>query len=106
MQTKAVIFFNDSDELSVLDRKGRIEPLQASPFAKQLDVCLVYLDEVHIRGTDLRLPKDYRAVTLGANLTKDRLVLVLISPRTTTGCCIVTSVCESYWPDGHIVPLR
>ena len=74
-QTKAVIFFNDRDELLVVDRKGRIELLQTSPFATMLDVCLVYLDEAHTRGTDLRLPKFYRAaVTLGANLTKDRLV--------------------------------
>jgi hypothetical protein len=74
-RTQAVVFFNDSDELSVLDHKGRIEPLQTSSFAKQLDVCLVFLDEAHTRGTDLRLPEYYRAaVTLGANLTKDRLV--------------------------------
>ncbi|KAK1807511.1 hypothetical protein LTR12_018145 [Friedmanniomyces endolithicus] len=40
----------------------------------QLDVCLVFLDESHTRGTDLRLPETYRAaVTLGAGLTKDRL---------------------------------
>lgn len=74
-KTKVAVFFDDSDELSVLDRKGRIELLQTSPFAKQLDFCLIFLDEAHTRGTDLRLPKDYRAaVTLGANLTKDRLV--------------------------------
>jgi Protein of unknown function (DUF3638)/Protein of unknown function (DUF3645) len=74
-RTQAVVFFNDSDELSVLDHKGHIEPLQTSSFAKQLDVCLVFLDEAHTRGTDLRLPEYYRAaVTLGANLTKDRLV--------------------------------
>jgi len=72
---KAVIYFNEFEDISVLDRNGRVEPLQISPFSKQLDVCLVYLDEAHTRGTDLRLPRDYRAaVTLGANLTKDRLV--------------------------------
>ncbi len=72
---QAVVFFNDSDELSVLDRKGNIEPLQISSFAKQLDVCIIFLDEAHTRGTDLRLPPHYRAaVTLGPNLTKDRLV--------------------------------
>ena len=74
-RTQAVVFFSDRDELSVLDRKGNIEPLQISSFAKQLDVCLVFLDEAHTRGTDLQLPADYRAaVTLGPNLTKDRLV--------------------------------
>jgi hypothetical protein len=73
--TQAVIFFNDSDEIMVLDRSGKVEELQTSPFADQLDQCLVFLDEAHTRGTDLRLPTNYRAaVTLGANLTKDRLV--------------------------------
>jgi len=70
---QAVVFFAD-EELSVLDRAGRIEPLQTSPYAKQLDVCLVYLDEAHTRGTDLKLPRDYRAaVTLGQGLVKDKL---------------------------------
>lgn len=74
-QTKDGIFFSQSDELLVLDRKGQIEPLQTSPFAKQLDACLVFLDQAHTRGTDLKLPTNYcAAVTLGANLTKDRLV--------------------------------
>ncbi|KAJ8128034.1 hypothetical protein O1611_g5602 [Lasiodiplodia mahajangana] len=74
-ETEAVVFFGANDELSVLDRKGRIEPLQVSPYINQLDHCLVFLDEAHTRGTDLKLPRHYRAaVTLGANLTKDRLV--------------------------------
>ena len=73
-RTEAVVFFNN-DELSVLDVSGRIETFQTSPFAKQLDRCLVYLDEAHTRGTDLKLPRNYRAaVTLGSGLTKDRLV--------------------------------
>ena len=72
---QAVVFFNEKDEMSVLDRKGRVELLQTSSFADRLDACLVFLDEAHTRGTDLKLPQLYRAaVTLGANLTKDRLV--------------------------------
>jgi hypothetical protein len=74
-KVRAAVFCNDEDELTVLDRHGRIESLQTSPFSKQLDVCVVFLDEAHTRGIDLRLPQTYRAaVTLGANLTKDRLV--------------------------------
>lgn len=73
--THAAIFFNDLDEIVVLDRSGKVEELQTSPFADQLDQCLVFLDEAHTRGTDLKLPVNYQAaVTLGANLTKDRLV--------------------------------
>ncbi|RMZ73552.1 very large low complexity [Pyrenophora seminiperda CCB06] len=70
---QAVVFFAD-EELSVMDRAGRTEPLQTSPFAQQLDVCVVYLDEAHTRGTDLKLPRNYRAaVTLGQSLVKDKL---------------------------------
>ncbi|KAE8139417.1 hypothetical protein BDV38DRAFT_291452 [Aspergillus pseudotamarii] len=72
---QAVILCDDNDELCVMDRKGPIESLQTSPFVKQLDVCYVFLAEAHTRGIDLKLPEHYRAaVTLGANLTKDRLV--------------------------------
>lgn len=70
---EAVVYFED-ERLSILDRTDRVESFQTSPYAKQLDVCIVYLDESHTRGTDLKLPRNYRAVvTLGAQLTKDRL---------------------------------
>jgi hypothetical protein len=71
---QAVIFFDHCNEICVLNRDGTTEPLLISPFAKQMDQCLVYLDKVHTRGTDLRMPANYRAiVTLGPGLTKDRL---------------------------------
>lgn len=74
-ESKASVYFNEEDELTVITRDGHPEPLMVSAFAKQMDECLVYLDEVHTRGTDLKLPKETRAaVTLGPNLTKDRLV--------------------------------
>ncbi|KXH26599.1 hypothetical protein CSIM01_02900 [Colletotrichum simmondsii] len=80
--TQAVIFCDDHDNICAVDRKGRVESLQTSPFATQTDVCLVFLDEAHTRGTDLKLPAGYRAaVTLGANLTKDRLVQACMRMR-------------------------
>ncbi|CZR47791.1 uncharacterized protein FPRO_13458 [Fusarium proliferatum ET1] len=80
--TQAVVFFNDSDEIVVMDRSDKIEDFQTSPFSQQLDLCLVFLDEAHTRGTDLKLPADYRAVvTLGAGLTKDRLVQACMRMR-------------------------
>ncbi|RYO29176.1 hypothetical protein AA0111_g6158 [Alternaria arborescens] len=71
---EAVLYFED-EELSVLDRTGKIESFQTSPYAKMLDSCVVYLDESHTRGTDIAgLPRHYRAaLTLGSQLTKDRL---------------------------------
>ena len=86
-EAQAVIFFNDENDLSVLDHGGNVESLMMSPFAKQMDQCLVYLDEAHTRGTDLKLPSNYRAaVTLGPDLTKDRLVQGMSVPLIVFPC--------------------
>jgi hypothetical protein len=78
----AAIFVNDSDELSVVDRDGRVDVLRSSSFLTRLDTCLIFLDEAHTRGIDLVLPTTYRAaVTLGAGLTKDRLVQACMRMR-------------------------
>lgn len=72
---QAAIYFDDDEEMVVLDLGGSVESFWTSPYADQLDNCLIFLDEAHTRGTDLKLPEYYRAaVTLGPNLTKDRLV--------------------------------
>ena len=71
----AAIFFNDSDHLTVATQDGTIEPFISSPFNRQLESCVVYLDDAHTRGTDLKFPRGMRAaVTLGQKVTKDRLV--------------------------------
>ncbi|KAF2010911.1 hypothetical protein BU24DRAFT_436272 [Aaosphaeria arxii CBS 175.79] len=76
------VFLNDQDEIMVLDKGGTVEELQTSPYADQLDPCLVYLDEAHTRGIDLRLPAHYQAaVTPGANVTKDRLTQACMRMR-------------------------
>lgn len=87
--TQAVIFFDEEDVISVLDRSGHSEPFQTSHFARQTEKCLVFLDEAHTRGTDLKLPQDYRAaVTLGAKLTKDRLLQGMNSDRNPSLRCL------------------
>ncbi|KAH9164496.1 hypothetical protein EDB89DRAFT_2077996 [Lactarius sanguifluus] len=74
-QISAAIFFNELDHLTVLTRDEIIEPFTSSPFNRQLDKCIVYLDDAHTRGTDLKLPRGTRAaVTLGPKVTKDRLL--------------------------------
>lgn len=71
----AAIFFGENDEPVVLTRDNIIEPFMSSPFNQQLEACLVYLDDAHTRGTDLKLPRESRAaVTLGPKVTKDRLL--------------------------------
>ncbi|KKY29699.1 hypothetical protein UCDDA912_g10372 [Diaporthe ampelina] len=79
---EAAVFVNDDDDLCVIDREDRVELLRASSFFSRLDSCLIFLDEAHTRGIDLRLPSHYRAaVTLGAGLTKDRLVQACMRMR-------------------------
>jgi hypothetical protein len=70
----AVVFFDEGGNMSVLTRDGSTVPFLDSPYANTLERCLVYLDDVHTRGTDLRLPKSQAVVTLGPRLTKDKLV--------------------------------
>ena len=72
---EAAVFFNTNDELTVLMRDGSMEPFVASPYRQSMQKCIVYLDDAHTRGTDLKLPRSSRAaVTLGPKVTKDRLV--------------------------------
>ena len=74
-QVQGIVFVNSYDEVVVLDRNGRVEALQTSPFLRQMEACFVFLDEAHTRGIDLKLPLGYRAaVTLGPAITKDELV--------------------------------
>ncbi|KAF9252833.1 hypothetical protein LCP9604111_359 [Penicillium roqueforti] len=72
---EAAIFFDQSDETMVIDREGHVETLFSSSFRQRMGACLVFLDQHHSRGVDLKLPLATRAaVTLGPRLTKDRLV--------------------------------
>ncbi|KAI6118443.1 hypothetical protein F5141DRAFT_999967 [Pisolithus sp. B1] len=70
----AGIYFNDKDELTVLSREGTTQSFLDSSYASRLDECIIYLDDAHTRGTDIRFPIGFRAaVTLGPKVTKDRL---------------------------------
>ncbi|KAG1816832.1 uncharacterized protein BJ212DRAFT_1299559 [Suillus subaureus] len=72
---QVAIYFNKHDELVVHTRDHVIEPFLASSFAQQLDQCVLYLDDEHTRGIDVKLPQGFHtAVTLGPKVTKDHLV--------------------------------
>ncbi|KAG8361093.1 hypothetical protein FVEN_g899 [Fusarium venenatum] len=71
----AVYFGNDSRLMVHARFQKQPVPLLASPFADNLKDCVVYIDEAHTRGTDLKLPVDAKgAVTLGLGQTKDQTV--------------------------------
>lgn len=48
---KAAVYLGVDHRLMVLYGKGLAVPLVASPFAENLDGCLVYIDESRCRGT-------------------------------------------------------
>jgi hypothetical protein len=73
-QAKGAIYFGGDNRAWVQYRGGKeVVPLLATPFAEKLDECLVYIDEAHTRGIDLKLPQKARgALTLAAlGQTKD-----------------------------------
>jgi hypothetical protein len=72
---EAAVFFGADGVIRVLYRDGKQQPLTASPFLNNLGACLVYLDEAHTRGVDLKMPADtVAALTIGMMQTKDHTV--------------------------------
>lgn len=71
----AALYFDSNNKPWVISKVGRETPLLASPYADDLTKCLVYLDEAHTRGTDLKLPLEARgALTVGQGQSKDHTV--------------------------------
>lgn len=74
-EAPAAIYFDEANKPYVLYRNGHKIPLLASPYADDSGECLVYLDEAHTRGTDLKIPGNaIGALTLGLGQTKDHTV--------------------------------
>jgi hypothetical protein len=76
-KAQAAVYFGSNDNRAWVQYRGGKEPvpLLATPFADNLEHCLVYLDEAHTRGTDLKLPRTAcGAVTLALGQTKDHTV--------------------------------
>ncbi|KAK0705703.1 hypothetical protein B0H67DRAFT_497801 [Lasiosphaeris hirsuta] len=79
---RAATFFNAAEDLCVVERDGTTELFLTSSYATNTAACIVFLDQAHTRGTDLRLPNHYRAaVALGPGLTKDKLAQACMRMR-------------------------
>lgn len=77
---RAAIYFDDDNQILVLDRDGKDTPLAKSPL--QPAHGFTYLDDKHTRGTDLRFAPDaVGAVTICKKTTKDRLVQACMRMR-------------------------
>ncbi|KAF2219103.1 hypothetical protein BDZ85DRAFT_243893 [Elsinoe ampelina] len=73
---KAAVYFGRDHRIWVKYRgKTADVPLLATPFAEDLSECVVYLDESHTRGVDLKFPPSAKgALTLALGQTKDHTV--------------------------------
>ena len=56
---KAAVFFG-ADHRAMVRYRGKKQsvPLLATSYVDNLDKCLVYFDEAHTRGVDLKLPQN------------------------------------------------
>ncbi|KAI0600730.1 hypothetical protein F4775DRAFT_48634 [Biscogniauxia sp. FL1348] len=76
-EASAAIYYKNDNRAWVTFRSSTKDdvPLIATPYADDLSDCLVYLDEAHTRGVDLKLPAYARgALTLALKQTKDYTV--------------------------------
>lgn len=78
----AAVYFSAHDVLMTIDQNGVIVEFDNSVYHDNLDRCLVYLDAMHTRGTDLKFPIDIKAcVTLSADITRDETVQACMRMR-------------------------
>lgn len=77
----AAVYF-DSNILQTIERNGVVAAYDCSVYRDNLSRCLVYLDDVHTRGTDLKFHSGCRAaVTLCGNITRDKTVQACMRMR-------------------------
>ena len=80
-QIDYAVYF-ESNSIFVCNRQNHHHAFLTSPASERLDRCVIYLDEIHTRGTDFKFPDGFRAaLTLGNGLTKDRLVQAAMRMR-------------------------
>jgi hypothetical protein len=75
-EPQAAVFFGADNQAWVRYRGTKDPvPLLATPFVDNMHKCLIYIDESHTRGIDLKLPQEARgALTLALGQTKDHTV--------------------------------
>ncbi|EGG19504.1 hypothetical protein DFA_00082 [Cavenderia fasciculata] len=74
--------FFENDKLTTIDREGKKFIFSQSPLSDRLDRVLVYLDDYHTRGVDIKLPINSNAiVTVGNKITKEKLLQACMRMR-------------------------
>lgn len=78
----AAVYFDETDTLQTIDRNAIVTEFDYSIYREDLSNCVVFLDDVHTRGTDLKFPPDWMAcVTLSGDITRDKTVQACMRMR-------------------------
>jgi hypothetical protein len=78
---EAAAFF-EGDSIFIVTQAGMLVPFGASPYCDDMAKCLLYLDDIHTRGSDFLLPLDTRAIlTLGKGMPKDKFLQACMRMR-------------------------
>lgn len=81
-QFDAALYFDSDDVRQTIDSNGIVTAYDCSVYRDNLSRCLVYLDEVHTRGTDLKFPLEWKAfVTLCGDQTRDKTIQACMRMR-------------------------
>jgi hypothetical protein len=91
----AAAFF-DGSTIVVLTQEGAPLKVDESQYCEDISKCLLYLNDIHRRGSDFRLPLHARAVvTLGKGLQKDKFVQACMRMRLLGRCQSLLFVASS-----------
>jgi len=78
----AAVYFDSSNNVMVLTQDGNTTNFAVSPYVWDMSDCLLYLDDIHTRGSDFKLPLNAQAaLTLGRGLPKDKFLQACMRMR-------------------------
>lgn len=90
----AAVYFDEHNTLQTIDRNNIVSEFGYSVHRENLSKCVVYLDDAHTRGTDLKFPLNWTAcVTLSGDITRDKTVQSCMRMRQ-----LATTQSILFWP--------
>ena len=79
---EAVAYFDSFNMIKVATQDGEIVTYGATSYSSDMSKCLLYLDDIHTRGSDFVLPQDTKAMlTLGKGMPKDKFIQACMRMR-------------------------
>ena len=78
----AVVYYDANNNIMAMTQHGSVIRFAVSPYVMDMSNCLLYLDDIHTRGSDFKLPITSKAaLTLGKGLAKDKFLQACMRMR-------------------------